>query len=786
MRFWVLHEGGVLGPYSPEQLRCVAGFGPETKIAEELPGGDRGSWQSARDHPFLRIPVNEGASAWWVCRDDQIIGPFDENGLRALPGFGPATLICPAGRSGLKDGDWVRAEACPELLQSVPLPGERGADMVVSDGKYARFFSEESSVSEKFSIMLRALQETSEAGLSRMETRIDVLFNAIWQMLAEKESAASGGGLSRELAAKSQQILQLRDQFSEMAGRFAALPGEVRRQVMSALSEARKDFQAPDSRQMAQLREQFLDLQGQFAALPGRIRSQVSEALAGKGGEASGATAVGFPQAAVQSIGQLQKKLGELEQQCADLPANIKLKVSDALAETKQDLVKGAARMEEGQARLASGLAAENHEIAQLRLQLGDLERQFSLLPGQIRLKVLEIVTDARLAFIEETLKSNEQVRKVGVEMREVVNFEKRLVEMERKIDELPARMAKLLDGAVELAARTTAQRTVQEALSELSPAAPPPAAPAPELTPPALTPPALLPAIAFPAEASAKPADAVAAPLPMGSALPAEAHEESRAPAGSTGPAALPASADAALARPARVLPSATEPASAPAVVAAPSAAAVAAEASQPAAPQEPPFAELEPFSFREESSKPAQAPQGSAPVQSGEPAAKIEAPKVSAGLFSDRPSGRGRALFGLLMVVMILAAALFWPRLRGRYESFKPSLAAPRLTPEPAPAAPTESEAALALVQARPVPESGSKLKLYLEQTLDSPETDASSRWSAQSSGAGVWRVEFRSDRIDPETGEALNYRFSADMASGSVKGDNIPAKSILREPW
>ena len=52
---------------------------------------------------------------YWLFLDNQVTGPYEPEELRKLPGFGPEALICPEGRKGTDMGDWQRASLMPEL-----------------------------------------------------------------------------------------------------------------------------------------------------------------------------------------------------------------------------------------------------------------------------------------------------------------------------------------------------------------------------------------------------------------------------------------------------------------------------------------------------------------------------------------------------------------------------------------------------------------------------------------------------------------------------------------------
>ncbi len=52
---------------------------------------------------------------YWLFLDNQVTGPYNPEELRNLPGFGPEALICPEGRKGTDMGDWQRAGLVQEL-----------------------------------------------------------------------------------------------------------------------------------------------------------------------------------------------------------------------------------------------------------------------------------------------------------------------------------------------------------------------------------------------------------------------------------------------------------------------------------------------------------------------------------------------------------------------------------------------------------------------------------------------------------------------------------------------
>ncbi|HEX4046899.1 MAG TPA: hypothetical protein VH309_03650 [Elusimicrobiota bacterium] len=142
-------------------------------------------------------------------------------------------------------------------------------------------------------------------------------------------------------------------------------------------------------------------------------------------------------------------------------------------------------------------------------------------------------------------------------------------------------------------------------------------------------------------------------------------------------------------------------------------------------------------------------------------------------------------------------LGAFLLRPKPRARREPAA-ALPLPLPTPPPAPSAVAEKLAAAPLPIPAPdpkqvliaqlrayAPAAGSPtLEKLLRSTLSSPSAADASRWKCVKLENGGGEVEFRSDRIDPESGGALVYRFRVEQG-GRVKGLNLPARAILREP-
>ncbi|MDE2038393.1 MAG: hypothetical protein KGO96_02610 [Elusimicrobia bacterium] len=62
---------------------------------------------------------------YWVFQDNQVSGPFDPEELSQVPGYGSETMVCPEGRRGTNAGDWRRAGAVAELSHSLGRPAPK-------------------------------------------------------------------------------------------------------------------------------------------------------------------------------------------------------------------------------------------------------------------------------------------------------------------------------------------------------------------------------------------------------------------------------------------------------------------------------------------------------------------------------------------------------------------------------------------------------------------------------------------------------------------------------------
>lgn len=56
---------------------------------------------------------------YWVFQNNQVCGPYEPEDLGRMPGYGAESLVCPEGRKGTTMGDWQRAGMLPELSASL-------------------------------------------------------------------------------------------------------------------------------------------------------------------------------------------------------------------------------------------------------------------------------------------------------------------------------------------------------------------------------------------------------------------------------------------------------------------------------------------------------------------------------------------------------------------------------------------------------------------------------------------------------------------------------------------
>lgn len=201
------------------------------------------------------------------------------------------------------------------------------------------------------------------------------------------------------------------------------------------------------------------------------------------------------------------------------------------------------------------------------------------------------------------------------------------------------------------------------------------------------------------------------------------------------------------------------------------------------PPPPPPPPLAEI-----------PA-APEPSPPLPPFPPAAALveDAPLVAAAFEEPAPAPRSRRPIAVAAVAaavggMIVAGFLWSRRVPRRPAAERAAEMAAEAIPAPAPAPDPDVEF-LEKVRAYPLASRGKTLGVILEEALAVPDVDtgkAAQRWSVSGADAsGKREVEFRSDRLDPETGSPLVYRFQVEDGGGRVRGSNLPARAILREP-
>src|SRR5579883_2218313 len=63
-------------------------------------------------------------SKYWVLLDQRIAGPYAPDALPGLEGYGAGTLVCPEEREGKDMFDWLHAGEVPELYPHLGPPPE--------------------------------------------------------------------------------------------------------------------------------------------------------------------------------------------------------------------------------------------------------------------------------------------------------------------------------------------------------------------------------------------------------------------------------------------------------------------------------------------------------------------------------------------------------------------------------------------------------------------------------------------------------------------------------------
>lgn len=208
---------------------------------------------------------------YWLFQNNQVVGPYEPEDLAQIAGYGAESLVCPEGRKGTNMGDWQRASMVPELSVSILKSSQLALSMRGAGPGFGTLPPEPTlrdlaalgSLQERMSVL-----DGSVAQLQETLRLKDQELLSLHRELGEKnrqaqELALKLGGLEERLSSVS----DLRDNLDKAVQAEQGVESTVRKQsdLISELTTRIEELQK-EHQEIDQLREELQKVKEQRAS----------------------------------------------------------------------------------------------------------------------------------------------------------------------------------------------------------------------------------------------------------------------------------------------------------------------------------------------------------------------------------------------------------------------------------------------------------------------------------------------------------------------------------------